>query len=369
MPCESINLRKRLVLSAVNIVNGGPLTILKSFLDAAQDGAFSGWEIIALVNPAVDLDFGRVKRINFAWPKRSWLLRVYYEYVVFKKVSRRLLPEIWLSLHDMTPNVVAQDRFVYCHNPAPFYKVSLRDALLDPKFLIFNKLYLYFYKININQNRMVLVQQQWMKRAIARFTTSPIHVSHPDYAVPESGDIAMGEPEELVFMYPAFPRVFKNHKVLCKVIGFLDEEIKNKIRIIFTISGHENLYARSLRWRYGHMKQICFMGHMTYSQTQVQLARSSGLLFPSKLETWGLPLTEAKHMHRSIVASNLDYARETVGDYEHVTYVSPDDPKAWAEAITRLYRRHGRVVDQGLSECVPPDTVGTQALLRHLVSL
>ena len=73
-------------------------------------------------------------------------------------------------------------------------------------------------------------------------------------------------------------------------------------------------------------------------------------------------------MLRNIVASNLDYARETVGDYEHVAYVSPDDPKAWAEAITRLYRRHGRVVDQGLSECVPPDTVGTKALLRHLVS-
>ena len=111
------------------------------------------------------------------------------------------------------------------------------------------------------------------------------------------------------------------------------------------------------------------MGHMAYSQTQELLSRSTGLLFPSKLETWGLPLTEAKHMNKPIIAADLDSARETVGEYERVAYVCPDDPKAWADEITRHYRHQNQPAALGAGVCVPPDTVGTKALLRHLVSL
>ena len=362
-------MKKRLIISAVNIVNGGPLTILKSFLDAAQNPAFADWSIIALVNPSVQLDFGRVERLNFAAPKKCWLVRIFYEYVVFKRLSQRLSPDVWLSLHDLTPNVVAKKRFVYCHNGAPFYEVSLLDALLDPKFWISNKLYLLFYKINLDQNSAIIVQQQWMKQAFGDFTRVPIHVSHPDYALPERDHETLNTPEDAVFFYPAFPRVFKNHQVLCEAVQYLDADIKSKIQIVFTITGSENLYAKSLKWRYGHMKQIRFVGHLSYNQTQTLLAESSGLLFPSKLETWGLPLTEAKHMGKPIVASNLGYAKETVGEYQDVDYVDPDDAKAWAAAITRCYLDTHRTNGSAITACVPPDSVGVTELLKYLLRI
>ena len=60
--------------------------------------------------------------MEFKDSKKSYLKRLYYEYIYFKKLSEKLKPYLWLSLHDMTPNVVADKKVVYCHNPMMFYK-------------------------------------------------------------------------------------------------------------------------------------------------------------------------------------------------------------------------------------------------------
>jgi uncharacterized protein with GYD domain len=45
----------------------------------------------------------------------------------------------------------------------------------------------------------------------------------------------------------------------------------------------------------------------------------------SKLESWGVPITEFKVTGRSMIVSDLPYAHETVGTYNHVAFVNPDD--------------------------------------------
>ena len=172
----------------------------------------------------------------------------------------------------------------------------------------------------------------------------------------------------MVFFYPAFPRIFKNHEVLCRAIEYLAPEVKDKVRLVFTIHGDENLYARSLKLRFGRIPQIQFVGHLSYSQTQEILSQSSGLLFPSKLETWGLPLTEGKHMGKPIIAADLEYAKETVGDYGEVAFVDPDDPKAWAKAIANLCRLEGKISLPGNQQNTAPDSVGSTALLSYLLN-
>jgi glycosyltransferase involved in cell wall biosynthesis len=60
------------------------------------------------------------------------------------------------------------------------------------------------------------------------------------------------------------------------------------------------------------------------------------LLFPSKLETWGLPLSEAKAFGKPILAANLPYAKETIGDYEKVSFFNPENPKELADFISQF---------------------------------
>lgn len=61
---------------------------------------------------------------------------------------------------------------------------------------------------------------------------------------------------------------------------------------------------------------------------------SHGLLMPSRAEGFGLPLTEAAARGVVVICSPLASARELLGQYAH--YLSPDDARAWAGAVSLL---------------------------------
>ena len=362
-------MKKIFVLSAVNIVDGGPLTILNSFLEAMQEPVFRDWHFVALVNPSIKLRFGRVKRINISAPKKSWLVRLYYEYVVFMKISKILRPEIWFSLHDLTPNVIAKKRFVYCHNPSPFYRPTWLDALLDPKFIIFNKVYKFFYRVNVNQNDAVIVQQNWMKNALASFVKAPIHVTHPKYVYSNHEPIKLDNQGQALFVYPAFPRIFKNHSVIVRALKLMSSAERANLKIIFTMSGSENLYARWLKFSCKNLPEIIFQGRLTYEETQNLYIRASCLLFPSKLETWGLPLTEAKYFHKNIICADLPYARETVGSYSQVSYISAINPEDWAQAIRHFCKSKSVLDNEIVTTDSQVDSIGVAELLKFSLKI
>lgn len=64
------------------------------------------------------------------------------------------------------------------------------------------------------------------------------------------------------------------------------------------------------------------------------LARSHGLLMPSRAEGFGLPLTEAAARGIPVLSAPLPAARELLGDYAR--WLSPDDPRGWAGAVALL---------------------------------
>ena len=69
-----------------------------------------------------------------------------------------------------------------------------------------------------------------------------------------------------------------------------------------------------------------FIGKLTREQVFGYYQAMDCLLFPSKLETWGLPLSEAKGFDKPILAANLPYAKETVGNYEKVSFFDVENP-------------------------------------------
>jgi glycosyltransferase involved in cell wall biosynthesis len=59
------------------------------------------------------------------------------------------------------------------------------------------------------------------------------------------------------------------------------------------------------------------------------------LVFPSKLETWGLPITEFQQFNKPMLVANCRYAQETIGNYEKAALFEPDDPASLAEQMER----------------------------------
>ncbi len=301
-----------------------------------------------MVNNKKLIDESRPDFLEFPKSKKSWFFRLYYEYIYFYFFSKKLKPDLWLSLHDISPNVSAKKRMVYCHNPSPFYCISIKESFLSPSFLFFNFFYKYLYKFNIKKNTLVIVQQNWMREEFRKiFKLEKILVAHPGKIC---FDIIKNEnlkkkSKKIQFFYPSLPRVFKNFEVICDAFSNLPQHIKNDSELILTISPGENRYSKYLYKKYFNNSEIKFVGRKNYEEMYVLYREVDYVLFPSKLETWGLPITEAKKLNKKLFVSDLQYAKETVGTYNKVIFLNPNDSIHWEEKIIEAYNNEIKFED------------------------
>lgn len=327
------SITRYLVISAINFTEGGPLSVLRNCLSVASSTLPSEWKIIALVHDKSLFDIPQITFMEFPRSKKSWLSRLYYEFWRFNALSRKLNPDIWFSLHDISPRVHARKRVVYCHNASPFYRPSLREILWEPKFFLFTLLYKYVYRMNIHSNQLVIVQQDWIRKAFQRmYGIINIVVAHP--IVNDSIDILpTNTGKNNVFFYPALPRVFKNFEIICDAAKILCKKIGNIFEVRLTISGLESRYTAWLKRRYAGESVIRFIGLQSRDEMLIQYQEASVLVFPSKLETWGLPISEAIRCRKPLLVADLPYAHETVGAYPYVNYFDPYNSFQLAELM------------------------------------
>ena len=333
--------KKVVVVSGVNFFEGGPLTVMRDVLRSAVADLKSDYIIYALVHDSSLYDVEGVEYIEFPSSRKSWFHRIYFEFIHFFFLSLKLRPFVWLSMHDITPNVLARHKFVYCHNPSPFYKATLFDFKFDRKFYLFSKFYWLLYRISINQNKLVFVQQTWLKDQFSKFVSADkIAVARPDVEILYTQQNANRDKRDgcVKFFYPALARTFKNHKVLIEAFVALPMDLRINAELILTLSGDENQYAKMLYDRYCNEIGVKFVGRLNKQQMHDLYSRSSALVFPSKLETWGLPITEAKQYGLPILASDLPYAIETVGRYDGVVFINPDAVDFWSEIMCSVVR-------------------------------
>ena len=86
-----------------------------------------------------------------------------------------------------------------------------------------------------------------------------------------------------------------------------------RFRTVITVKGDENRYARYLFSHWGGCSSIDFHGLMTRQELFNSYARADCLVFPSRIETWGLPISEymSANPEGRMILSDLPYAHET----------------------------------------------------------
>lgn len=359
----------KIVLSAPNCTSGGILSISQDLLkELCARGEF---DITAIVNSKELFEgYGddNVRFMEFPDSKESWSRRLKYEYREFFKLSQELQPDIWLSMHDITPNVCAKFLATYCHNPTPFYKFRFKDFLYDKKFGLFVLFYRYLYGINIRKNDHVFVQQNWIKQAFEKmFKIDNVVVAKPDIEGGVAPAQEGGGNPSFTFFYPSFPRPFKNFEILCKAADYLAQHHPEVgFKLLLTIDGTENQYAKDVVDAFSHVENIEFLGLLPREEVFEHYAKCDAFLFPSKLETWGLPISEVKDYGKPMIVSDLPYAKETVGDYDAVNFFPPDDH----EHLARIMMSHieGRPQYDGNSYENSDDLIGWPQFIEFVKS-
>ncbi|MCH5600622.1 glycosyltransferase [Niabella ginsengisoli] len=319
-----------IVISAERLfMKSGALILVNDCLKFLSENLSQQFEIKALVfKKELYPDIKNVTFIEYPNARRHFLLRLYYEYFQFKKVSTKYHPYLWLSLQDSTPSVNAAIRAVYIHNPALMGKLKLKYLFRQPSYFAYHTLAKYIYPLFIRKNNHIIVQQAMLGNFLAKkykvshdkFIIAPPELSNTDY----SPLVENKTSDTFLFLYPATAFVYKNHDTVIKAVRLLANKGINNIEILFTISGNENKYARSLRAKAEGLK-ITFINFVSKKEMYELYERSDCLLFPSLAESWGLPLREFQAFNKSILAADVLYANETIGDYNKVAYFPPSD--------------------------------------------
>ena len=334
--------KKSIVISAVNIINGGTLTILRECLEVlSKYVVYNNVEVYALVNNRTLCEFPNIKYIEIPWSKKCWINRVYCEYFYMKRISKKIKPNVWLSLHDMTPNVTANVRAVYCHNAIPFYKPKINTIKYNITEYLFSKFYKYLYRINIHKNRYVIVQQHWLREAFCKLLSiskekvvvATTYHSNKKIAI---NKIAKKHSNITTFFYPSLPRTFKNFEVIGEACKILNKKGIENFRVIITLNGTENKYAEYIVNHYSQLKQIDFCGLLNIQDVYEMYDKTDCLLFPSKLESLGLPIAEFLPQNKPMIVSDLPYAHETAAGGQYVSFFNPDSPESLAEQMQNV---------------------------------
>ena len=313
--------------------SGGAATVLQSFYEEFKKDTENEYIFVLSVYELPETE--NIKVLNFPEVKKSMLHRLYFDHFVAHKLVKKYKADRVLSLQNIELPHTNVPQTVYEHNALPFseYKFKPWEAF-RPWYS--QQILGRMMKKSIRRAEKVLVQTNWMKEEIIRQCGIPadrVEVKFPPVKMLKTHPWKMDETCP-TFFYPAGPPAYKNHRTFLKACELLKEQGMEDYRVIWTVTGEENEGMKKLKAE-AEEKQlpIEFIGPVPRTQLFEQYA-SSVLVFPSYIETIGLPLLEARSVGAPILAADCLYARDGVEGYEKAEFFETFD----SEALSRLMR-------------------------------
>lgn len=273
---------------------------------------------------------------RFPWVKKNWGYRYYFDTVTTRKLLKEFKPDKVFSLQNKGIDFYKKEQLVYLH--LPFILTDHKfDIKVDGK-----KLWAYQNIISksifksLRKVDMTIVQTEWMKEALVKkagVNADKIVVQQPDIKCNAIKDfIDCPENRKRIF-YPATAFTYKNHLTLLKALNYAIEKGLKDYEVIFTIRPDENAYTQNLyEYVTKHNLHVKFNGPIPRKKVFEMYARSI-LVFPSYVESFGLPLLEAKLSGTYIMASDTPFCHEILDGYDKAKFFEELDYKKLGDMI------------------------------------
>ena len=335
---------KNIIVNAAALRSSGALTVYLQFISHLSDYIGNN-RYYLFVDPFVVQPV--MEGVTYIQENNhGWLHRVKWEHGGLQQwlKQNRIIPDIIVSLQN-TGVVTDCRQVIYYHQPLPFFTHKWNLFKSSERILwLYKHIYPYFVKSTLNAQTDVVVQIPFIKREfIKKFNISPkhVHVCFPDM---EQINVELVQEQKwdrefIHFLYPATSFSYKRHQTILEALNVLKQRkstVVNKIKIHLTISKGDSTLIDWLIDKYNLQEQIVFEGVLPHETLLSYYKSSQGLLFPSIIETLGLPMLEAAAFGLPIIASDLDYAREVLIGYSGVNFVNAFDYRLWANAIEQV---------------------------------
>lgn len=329
----------KIIVNATALRTSGALTILYQFIDNIPSN--SKHKYLIFINRNVktnDLN----PNIQFVTTDiTSFKDRFLWDAFFLKRWLKKngIIPVSTLSLQNTNFNVgYTCPNFIYYHQSLPFFKNKWNFLKKKERVLWFYKvIYPFFVKLFIKKNTEVFVQLNFIKEGFIKrfkFSQSKIHVVFPNVEIPNDNrtrfllDI---DPSRINCFYPSTCFFYKNHQLILNALKNIDKSITKKITLYLTLDRQELEFLSDFT-----NVEIVFLGKISYLEVLWIYQNVDLLLFPSYIETLGLPLLEAAYFGLPIFASDLPFAKEVLDGYDGVTFLDYTDSQLWGKKIVEF---------------------------------
>lgn len=340
---------KTIIVNDVAASSGGALSILRQFLAELKNNEVAKsyrWIVFVsndLVNEYNDIHIEIVKVNAKKWRNRIW----WETHGISRWLDKNhIRPDIAVSFMSVGFRGLNCSQIIYIHQSLPFGDFR--------EFKIF-ELKARFYtwgigkwmKWSIKRDSTIVVQTNWMKEAVSsklKIPHSQIHVIKPEVKPLSKPEIEHSNLTCYHLFYPAVPSVsYKNHELLIRMLSIMKEknvQLYSKITLSFTCKPNDNRvtkYYYRLCKKLSVDERIEWKGYLNKDEMFREYLESDIVLFPSKLETFGLPLAEAATLGKPIFVLDKPYAHDVLKGFEGAYYLE-DEPEKWAQEVEDILR-------------------------------
>lgn len=316
----------RIIINDIAAEKGGALTVLESFYNYIRNNDTENEYIFILSGNYIE-ETDRIKVLIKDDVKKSGLHKMWFDFVSGSRFIESLKPDYVLSLQNIITFGVRCRQGVYVHQSIPFQKVK-RFSLLNGSergTAIIQQFIGSIIKKSVRRADDVFVQTDWMRENVAelskvdinKVTTVPFEIELPD-----DNEIVTKCPTNS-FFYPATAESkYKNHNVIYEAIDILNAEGIHDFKVKLTLP--KDIPAKR--------ENIEHCGMLDKAKLYDEY-RNNILLFPSYIETIGLPLMEARSVNSVIFAADCQYSREVLSDYSNAHFFETFNTTELAELM------------------------------------
>ncbi len=339
---------KTIIVNDVAASSGGALSILRQFLAELKNNEVAKsyrWIVFVsndLVNEYNDVHIEIVKVDAKKWRKRIW----WDTFGICKWLhNRHIEPSLAVSMMSVGFLFLRARQVVYFHQSLPV------SGYRSYKWFEF-KLRLYviaigrWMKFSFRRGATVVIQNSALRDSISEFFSvdkNSIYTFRPGI---EKDSFEVTERQDgysYRMIYPAIASgSYKNHEIIIrslKDLSQLNMDLFMKLKVIFTCGEDDNMLTRSLvrlSRRLNVHDRVEWSGYLDKKELNRLYNECDFIVFPSLVESYTVPLVEAAHLGKWILAFDKGYARFELEGYEQVRFF--DTSAKLAEEIVNFYR-------------------------------
>lgn len=346
----------RIVVNNIAANKGGAMTVLKDFYSCVLDNDKEN-EWIFLLSDKYFEETENIKIITLPAIKRNPLKKVLFDFITGRKYINKLKPDVVFSMQNIMTFGVKAPQIVYLHQSIPFQRAKKFSFLKgNERKLAFIQYFIgSILKLTVKKCDSVIVQTKWMKEAV----TDICKVKEDKiFQIPPNVKNISHLKEENVFskenfFYPTAPSLYKNNKCIFDACEILKKE-GIAFNTVLTLPPEKSAEG------------IECIGRIPYEEV-ISYYNKSTLLFPSYIETFGYPLTEARKMGSIVLASDCAFSREALENYENAYFFNPFDAKELAALMKKVI--NGEIVRQKTDDITEDIKDNWKIIMDRVLSL